>query len=441
MHKTGLYIFSNDLRVENNAALLQAATVCKELVCVFIAEPIWFKPGRYGTKPLGDHRWRFLYESLLDLESALEQRSQQLHVVFDHFSDAVSTLITQYDVDSVFRSEHAGYYENKQWALLKNRYPLIAFQETATHTIFSRDTLPCTLSELPLTFSKFRRLVEPLPLEFDSTEPMHLPPPPSEKPITNLAAPAVALTADQATFRGGSKEAKKHLKHYFAGHFASNYKTVRNELEGWSNSTKFSPWLANGSLSVHEILTELTHYESSFGANESTLWIRFELFWREYFQWLSHAFGSHMFKQEGIKNTKVLSSYYPERFQRWCAGNTPYPLVNACMKQLNATGYMSNRGRQIVASCFVNELDLDWRYGAAYFEQQLVDYDVAANWGNWQYLAGVGVDPRGKRHFDLEKQAAIYDPKSEFTLAWQGQIHSFPLDSVDAADWPVRQIH
>ena len=106
------------------------------------------------------------------------------------------------------------------------------------------------------------------------------------------------------------------------------------------------------------------------------------------------------------------------------------------MKQLNSTGYMSNRGRQLVASCFIHELALDWRYGAAYMEQQLVDYDTASNWGNWQYLAGVGSDPRGHRRFDLAKQTRIYDPELEFIERWASNHPTLELDSVDAADWP-----
>ena len=123
---------------------------------------------------------------------------------------------------------------------------------------------------------------------------------------------------------------------------------------------------------------------------------------------------------------------------RWREGRTAYPLVNACMKQLNATGYMSNRGRQIVASCLVNELQIDWRYGAAYFEQQLIDYDVAVNWGNWQYLAGVGSDQvKNQRHFNIDKQAQIFDPNGDFITKWQGDSLTFDGDSVDAADWPI----
>jgi deoxyribodipyrimidine photo-lyase len=133
-----------------------------------------------------------------------------------------------------------------------------------------------------------------------------------------------------------------------------------------------------------------------------------------------------------------LTSFYPERFQKWIHGSTPYPLVNACMNELRDTGYLSNRGRQIVASCLVNELAMDWRYGAAYFEQALVDYDVASNWGNWQYLAGVGADTRAKRHFNLEKQTQQFDADGRYIRLWDGDKDLQPLDSVDAADWPIR---
>jgi deoxyribodipyrimidine photo-lyase len=91
------------------------------------------------------------------------------------------------------------------------------------------------------------------------------------------------------------------------------------------------------------------------------------------------------------------------------------------MRQLLKTGYMSNRGRQLVASCFVHELGQDWRYGAKYFEHQLIDFDVASNWGNWQYLGGVGADPRGHRQFNLQKQTATYDPNNKFITQWMNE--------------------
>ncbi len=109
------------------------------------------------------------------------------------------------------------------------------------------------------------------------------------------------------------------------------------------------------------------------------------------------------------------------------------------MHQLVACGWMSNRGRQIAASCLVNEMQVDWRYGAAFFEKHLIDYDVANNYGNWQYIAGVGADPRGGRHFNLDKQAAMYDPDGEFTRRWRGNRPKQPRHVVDAADWPIEQ--
>jgi deoxyribodipyrimidine photo-lyase len=110
------------------------------------------------------------------------------------------------------------------------------------------------------------------------------------------------------------------------------------------------------------------------------------------------------------------------------------------MRELNETGYMSNRGRQITASCLVNELGVDWRYGAAYFQQQLIDYDVACNWGNWQYIAGVGVDPKGGRHFDIEKQTAMYDPEGEFINKWTDGGDIISTDHTNIDDWPLERM-
>ena len=113
------------------------------------------------------------------------------------------------------------------------------------------------------------------------------------------------------------------------------------------------------------------------------------------------------------------------------------------MNELMTTGYISNRARQIVASCLVNELSVDWRFGAAWFEEQLMDYDAGVNWGNWQYIAGVGVDPRGGRHFNIEKQTALYDPDGVYQAKWLtgGDYSDQPLDSVDASDWPVQPLN
>jgi len=186
------------------------------------------------------------------------------------------------------------------------------------------------------------------------------------------------------------------------------------------------------------VADSITEYERTETRNESTYWLWFELLWREYYYWYALKHGANLFRRDGVQREKRQATFYGHRFMAWCQGNTEYPLVNAAMNQLRETGYMSNRARQLVASCFVNELELDWRYGAAWFEQQLIDYDVASNYGNWQYLAGVGADPRGMRQFNLDKQMRQFDPVGEFIQRWHGNSkHPVGLHTVDAADWPL----
>jgi deoxyribodipyrimidine photo-lyase len=240
-------------------------------------------------------------------------------------------------------------------------------------------------------------------------------------------------------FIGGEYEARQHIKRYFLSSAPSTYKETRNELDGWSASTKFSPYLSIGNISPNSIWHKVTNYEDGKQKNDSTYWIKFELLWREYFHWLAYKQKNSLYRFNGQGAKAPLTCFLPERFNKWKEGNTLFPIVNACMKQLNATGFMSNRGRQIVASCLVNELGCDWRFGAAYFQQQLIDHDVASNWGNWQYIAGVGANPRGVSHFNIEKQTQLYDPEKRFITKWQGDVFEPQLDSVDMVDWPQKE--
>ena len=210
-------------------------------------------------------------------------------------------------------------------------------------------------------------------------------------------------------------------EYLFVSHGIARYKETRNALDDPLASSRLSPWLANGCLSVREVTGMIDEYEQSETRNDSTYWLWFELLWREYFYWYAMKHGRRLFLRDGVQQQSRDTAFHRPDFESWCRGTTPYPLVNAAMNQLRLTGYISNRARQLVASCLVNELAQDWRYGAAWFEQQLVDYDVASNYGNWQYLAGVGADPRGLRQFNLDKQVSQYDPEGHFVARWQGE--------------------
>ena len=125
-----------------------------------------------------------------------------------------------------------------------------------------------------------------------------------------------------------------------------------------------------------------------------------------------------MYRGRGLNERASRYNHDPEAFARWCAGRTGHAFIDAGMRELAATGWLSNRMRQVVASYLIHDLRGDWRAGAAWFEAQLVDYDVYSNQGNWLYIAGRGTDPRGGRRFDPDRQAAMYDTDGAYRARW-----------------------
>lgn len=433
MKKTrGLYWVSNDLRLDDNPALITASSRVDELIVVYAPGRAWHE-SVWHKQPASPARWQFLYEGLRCMDSQLGRLGQRLLVSDSPAQPSIAACIAHYQPAEVITSVQAGWYERQLWNQLRAQFTEIRFTAVHSHTLFDRDALPfdCSAAHLPRTFSAFRRLIESTSLAAPKPAPGKLPPPPGDiestpvagfAPLTKPALPPACQNAagphDSGFITGGERAAQEQLASYFSSAAPSHYKAVRNALDGWHHSTKFSPWLASGSLSARRIIAALRDYERRAGANESTYWIFFELLWREYFQWYAHAHGTSLFAIGGIRNKRPVDDDNSDQLWRWQNGKTDFPIVNACMNQLRRTGYLSNRGRQLVASCFVNELGMDWRAGAAWFEYHLLDYDVASNWGNWQYLAGVGADPRGKRRFDLKKQADTYDPDGQFRARW-----------------------
>ena len=157
---------------------------------------------------------------------------------------------------------------------------------------------------------------------------------------------------------------------------------------GLDYSSKFSAYLAHGCLSPRYIADEVYRYENENGSNKSTYWLIFELLWRDFFRFFSMKHGKRIFFPGGAKSVRrpwrnpSKDKQARELFDAWCNGRTGRPLVDANMRELLATGFMSNRGRQNVASYLVLDLGIDWRYGAEWFESLLIDHDVTANYGN-----------------------------------------------------------
>ena len=426
--KTAIYWFRYDLRLHDNLGWTKLVESQDAAVGVFVLPQHWFLPGRYQSKSITSFRLKFLLESLQNLRTQLRSVGSELLVLHGNPAAELVTLTKRLNVQTVFVGEHPGSDEHDDVAQVKStlNIPLIVSEN---FTLFERANLPFDLHQLPDIFSQFRKRVEqqapaptlPTPPPLAQSLPLEGSLCELDKWCAMLAAQLLStpLHPQALAFSGGTTAGEAQLNYFLQeSHHIAAYKETRNQLDGWDFSSKLSPWLAFGCLSARQVAEAIHHYESTVQANESTYWLYFELLWREYFQWLAFRYGKQMFAFKGIQNKDPQLNAPSQQFTDWYQGNTKSAFVNAFMRQLLHTGWMSNRGRQIVASYLINELGVEWRYGAAWFEQQLVDYDLASNWGNWQYLAGVGTDPRGRRHFNIEKQRETYDPDYAFIERW-----------------------
>ncbi len=425
---TGIVWFKNDLRIEDNETLVTAIKECQNIVPVYCLDDTHFATTYFGFRKMGSFRMQFLLESLADLDKNLRALGSGLVVVSGKPEEEIIKIAEKYNASTVYAKAENATEEMATETKVKKALELknIGFKSYHTSTLFSSRDLPFDIKNLPNIFTEFRKKVEAnwtIRNAFESPKNIASPSIPTlELPTIESLGLAYTTMDSRAAiqFKGGENEANMRLQHYFFDSKAiSIYKETRNGMIGSDYSSKLSAWLAMGCISTVTIYHQLKKYEAINGSNQSTYWLVFELLWRDYFYFVMEKFGNKLFLKRGIKNIEAPTKKYNEQFfMQWANGKTNNDFIDANMKELNLTGFMSNRGRQNVASYLCNDLKMDWRYGAAYFEQQLIDYDVCSNWGNWAYIAGVGNDPRPNRYFNIEKQAKDYDGNAAFRNRW-----------------------
>ena len=392
---SAIYWFRNDLRLTDNPAFAQAYEQYGKVLAVYVHDPKNDSQTAWGFERMGAYRKAFLAERLQDLSSQLKAIGCELTELHGSPKDALFAFAKIRDVTQIYCEDIAAPEEQADVAAMK----AAGFQVEVLwqSSLLEPISLPFDVAQLPAVFTAFRNKVEKQDI----------------KP----------RAVDDKAFNLPESAAQMHLKNYFAGDFALTYKLTRNQPMNWSPeqhfSTQFSPWLACGALSAPMIYAELKRFEAERGANDSTYWIWFELLWRDYFRFLHLQHGNKLYIKQGLGSVELAK--VPDNrqgFKRWCEGQTDEPLVDAGMRELAATGWLSNRMRQIVASYLIYDLGGDWRAGAAWFESQLIDYDVYSNQGNWLYIAGRGTDPRGGRRFNPQMQAQQHDADGRYRQFW-----------------------
>lgn len=420
--------FKTNLRVADNEALYAACQSNAQVIPVYCFDHSHFAKTAFETKKTGNFRAAFLLESLANLEENLRKLNSGLVILKGKPEDEIYKIAESYKATIIYAQQEIAYEEQATEKRVKAALKKLncEFKTFETNCLYTENQLPFERNELPDVFTNFRKLVEQVTkVEHPLPQPSKINTPKIEQPVfptlRDLDLTKVEPEKRAAlAFKGGETEALARLKHYFEEtKCISTYKETRNGLIGADYSSKFSAWLALGCISPKTIYHQLKVYESKFDANESTYWLFFELLWRTYFRLVVKKYGRQIFLKKGIKADKTTSALPNHQLlEHWKNGNTGVDFIDANMLELKLTGFMSNRGRQNVASYFINDLKQDWRYGAAYFEEQLIDYDVSSNWGNWAYLAGVGNDPRGNRYFNIEKQANDYDKDKKYRDLW-----------------------
>lgn len=438
-----VYWFRNDLRLHDNEAFYRAVTDAAAVLPVFVFEPRWFAQlPTVEFRKTGPFRTNFLIEAVTDLRRSLQSRGADLIVRVGNPATVLAELAEDVGAEAIYASKEVTQEETDTESDLSKRLkPLnidleLFWQSTLYHV---RD-LPFEIARLPDVFSPFKNRVEKYA---DVREPVPTPervplvpdvPPGTMPALDTFGFPARSAPDIRAAvaFHGGETTAVTRLERYiWERDLIRTYKDTRNEMLGEDYSSKFSAWLSLGCLSPRLVYAEVKRYEAERVKNDSTYWLVFELIWRDFFRFVALRYGTRIFKPSGIRHDLNRKwRHDTDLFRRWAEGETGIPFIDANMREMNATGFMSNRGRQNVGSFLVKDLGIDWTWGAAYFESLLVDYDPCSNWGNWNYVAGVGNDPREERYFNIYRQATRYDEQGRYVKHWLPELAEVPADKV-----------
>jgi len=434
--------FRCDLRLDDNLALQAACKGADSLLPVFVFDPVKFwTPTLAGAHKSSARRARFLLESVACLRQQLESKGSGLAVALGKASDGLPALCGS--STDVFVTKGVCSEEMREEAEVERQ---LKRSQCSLHRnwggmLYMPDECGCDPAKLPLLFTSFKNKAESRgTIRSPTNAPNNFPPlpvPTDEKlkqefvealkfmpTLEQLGFPAQEIEAanqdDQRavmSFKGGEKAALQRLQSWmFDNDNLKDYFDIRNGMVGEGYSSKLSTWLALGCISPRRIWQEAQRYEKERVKNKSTYWLVFELTWRDFYLYVGFSQGDRIFKTGGLTGDKTPWSGGMDALQRWKSGRTGDQLVDANMRELAATGFMSNRGRQNVASYLIFDLGVDWRYGAAHLEELLLDHDPCSNWGNW--LAAAGLTGQRVNKFNTRKQLNDYDPRREYVNLW-----------------------
>ena len=434
--KRAVVWFRSDHRLHDNEALMDAMNAADEIIPLYVFDERVFKgKTAFGFPKTGYHRAQYIIDSIKDLRSSFRALNANLIIRIGKPEEIIPELCRNHKANWVYcNRERTSEEVQVQDELESNLWTIgVEMRYDRGKMLYHTSDLPFPITQSPDVFTNYRKEVEkmiPVRPPIDAPVAIEIVEGIEEGLIPSCNDFDLVRQDDMQDFPyvAGETAGLKELNYYLhETQLISSYKKTRNQMLGRDFSSKFSCYLSTGNLSPKKIYAELKKFEDKLVSNDGAYWLFLELLWRDFFRLIGKKYGSKIFLQEGI--TGVLPEQREEEmslFNIWKEARTGFPLVDANMRELNQTGFMSNRGRQIVASFLIYEMKMNWLLGAEYFESLLVDYDPCSNYGNWQYIAGVGVDPRQGRRFNLVFQAQKHDPEAKYIKHWIPELKECP---------------
>ena len=418
-NKVNIFWFRRDLRLNDNVGFYQA------LQEDFPVLPIFIFDTQILDKLLGDDaRVTFIHERLLKISHELQERFESSVAMYLGKPDTVfKELIKSYDIQSVFTNHDYEPYAKERDTEIKKLLDDqgIAFKTYKDQVIFEKNEIVKNDGDPYIVYTpyknKWKEKFNPdTHLKINKIDTQLF-----KNLIKNATLPTLSLTEI------GFEEASIKVPDYNVQvDLIDNYEKTRNYPALEKGTSRLGPHLRFGTVSIREIV------KKAISEKNEVFWN--ELIWREFFMQVLWHFPRTENKSFKPKYDRIDWRNDEGDFEKWKTGQTGYAMVDAGMRELNATGYMHNRVRMVVASFLCKHLLIDWRWGEAYFAEKLLDYDMSANIGNWQWAAGSGVDAAPYfRIFNPMTQVEKFDKKREYIKKWVPELQesTYPEKMVD----------
>jgi len=424
MEKTILFWFRRDLRLNDNAGLYRALKKGTPVLPIFIFDQTILNK----LEVKADKRVEFIHNAIQQLNEELIEFKSSIQVFYSTPENVFKELIKTYEIESVFANHDYEPYANERDAKIKALLETnnIAFKTYKDQCVFEKTEVTKDDGKPYTIFTPYSRKWKSKLTDYD------VKPYPNKKYFSNLhktnsfIIPSLKeMGFEKTDLETPSKTIPKSI--------VTNYTEQRN-FPAINGTSHLSVHLRFGTVSVRALVKQ------ALALNET--WLN-ELIWRDFYMMILSNFPHASKNSFKPQYDKIIWRNNEAEFDLWCQGKTGFPIVDAGMRELNETGFMHNRVRMIVASFLVKDLLIDWRWGEAYFAQKLIDFDLSANNGGWQWAAGSGCDAAPYfRIFNPSEQIKKFDSKFEYIKKWVPEFGTpkYPLPMVDHAKVRLRTL-